>query len=100
MGQDYTHSVVDLDLQIRGGGGGHPDPEIRGGPVSKKIFSALRASSWSRNKGGRAPRAPPLDPQLPVLRPIGARTLPFREVHAFMAYYVKEYPGVSVGCQL
>ena len=39
----------------RGGGiGGHPDPEMRvgGGAVSKKIFSALRASFWSKNKGG------------------------------------------------
>ena len=29
--------VADQDLQIRGGGGGgHPDPEIRGGVASKK----------------------------------------------------------------
>ena len=28
--------VADPDLQIRGGGGGHPDPEIRGGLASKK----------------------------------------------------------------
>ena len=29
--------VADQDLQIRGGGGGgHPDPEIRGGLASKK----------------------------------------------------------------
>ena len=44
-------SVADPDLQIRGGGrgGGHPDPEIRGvGAVSKKNFSALRASFWSK----------------------------------------------------
>ena len=40
-----------------------PDLEIMGrGQFSKKIFSALRASVWSTNKGGRAPRAPPLDP--------------------------------------
>ena len=25
----------DPDLQIRGGGAGHPDPEIRGGPGPK-----------------------------------------------------------------
>ena len=32
-------AVADPDLQIReGGGGGHPDPEIRGAPASKKIF--------------------------------------------------------------
>ena len=30
--------------------------------VSKTIFSALWASVWSENKGGRAPWAPPLDP--------------------------------------
>ena len=30
------HSVVDPDVQIRGGGGGgHPDPEIRGGTLQK-----------------------------------------------------------------
>ena len=53
------------DLQIRGGPG-KPDPEIRGAAVSKKCFSALRASVWSKNKGGggRAPWGPPLDPPL------------------------------------
>ena len=41
------------------GGGGHPDPEIRGeGPVSKKPFSALRASFWSKNKGVPGPTGP------------------------------------------
>ena len=35
----------------------HPDPEIRGGAVSNKIFSALRASVWSKNRGaGPSPR--------------------------------------------
>ena len=36
-------------------------------PSDKERFSALRASFWSKNKrgrGGRAPRAPPLDPTL------------------------------------
>ena len=48
---DY-HSVPDPDLEIRGGGrgGGHPDPDVRG--VSKELFSALRASVYSKNKGG------------------------------------------------
>ena len=27
--------VANLDLQIKGGGGGHPDPEIRGGGWSE-----------------------------------------------------------------
>ena len=49
--------------------GGHPDPAIRGGGGGggglRNIFSAPRASVWSKNKGeARAPRAPPLDPTL------------------------------------
>ena len=45
-----TNIVTDPDLQIGGGGGGHPDPEIRGGGpgLKKKLFSALRASLWSK----------------------------------------------------
>ena len=42
----------DPDLQIRGRGA---DPDIKGGAVSKKIFSALWASVWSKNKGGQGP---------------------------------------------
>ena len=49
--------MADPDRQIRrGGGGGHPDPEIRGEAVSKKTF--LRR---------QAPRAHPLDLPLSVL---------------------------------
>ena len=64
-------AVADSDLQR--GGSGHPDPEIRGGEGGlgglKRIFSALRASFWSKNKEmpgslGLVPRAPPLDPPL------------------------------------
>ena len=61
------YAVTDPDLQIRGegGGGSHSDPEIRGGGLEKNIFSALRASVWSKTKGeARAPRAPTLDPPL------------------------------------
>ena len=43
-----------------GGGGMHPNPEIRGGAVSKKVFSALQASVWSKNKGGGVPLDRPL----------------------------------------
>ena len=57
--------VADPDPQIRGKGraggqvqGGHPDPEIRGSSVSKKIFSALRASVWSKNRGGGGAGSP------------------------------------------
>ena len=32
--------MADPDNQIRGGGGGHPDPEIRGMPGLKKTFFA------------------------------------------------------------
>ena len=49
--------MVDLDRQIRGGGGGGGG-EKREGPVSKKTFSALSASVWSKNKGGQAPLGP------------------------------------------
>ena len=61
-------AVPDPDFEIRVGGGGHPDPLIRGkgGGSRKKNFSALWASVWSTNKGGGSPppRAPPLDPPL------------------------------------
>ena len=41
----------------------HPDPEIRGwGGSLKKIFSALRASVWSKKSGDGG--GPPLDPPL------------------------------------
>ena len=42
--------MADLELQIKGGGGGHPDPEISGGWSPKNFFAALRASVWSTNK--------------------------------------------------
>ena len=54
--------MVDPDLEIRGKGGwgsGHSEPLDKGG-VSKKIFSALRASVSTRNKMGEGGRAPPL----------------------------------------
>ena len=56
-------TVVDPDRQLSGGGG-HPHPEIReGGGSVKKIFWALQASVWSKNKGGGwgCPMDPPLD---------------------------------------
>ena len=37
---------------------GHPDPEIKEGQSPKKIFSALWASVWSKNKGGTGPPGP------------------------------------------
>ena len=53
-------AVADLDLQIMGGGGGdHPDPDIRGGRSQKKCFSALWASVWSNNKGAGPPGPSP-----------------------------------------
>ena len=49
-----SEAVADPDLQIRrrGGGDGHPDPEVRGGLVPPKFF-------WSKIKEG-----PLLDPPL------------------------------------
>ena len=48
--------MADPDLQISGGGSGRTDPEIRGGGL-RKLFSALRASVWSQNKGEPVPPA-------------------------------------------
>ena len=42
--------MADPDLQIRQGPG-HPDIEIGRVAVTKKFFSALWASVWSKNKG-------------------------------------------------
>ena len=67
--KEVPFAMANPDLQIREGPG-HPDPEIMGrgggeeGCLSpKKIFSALRASVWSNNKGGGGPPgpSPPLD---------------------------------------
>ena len=38
LGRCNVPASADPDLQIRGGGGGHPDPDIRGMGRSKKIF--------------------------------------------------------------
>ena len=49
------------------GGGGHPDPEIRWGPVSKICFWPFGSQfglNIRRGRGG-APWTPPLDPPLP-----------------------------------
>lgn len=40
--------MADPDLQVEGGGS-HPDPEITGGSLKKKLFSTLQASVWSKN---------------------------------------------------
>ena len=58
-------ALADTDLQIRvGGGGGHPDPEIRG-VVSKKLFCGPFGPQFGleiieMGRGG-GPPAPPLD---------------------------------------
>ena len=50
--------MVDPDLQIKGGRGNHPDSKVTEGAISKKIFSVLRASFWSKNNGGGGPPGP------------------------------------------
>ena len=52
----------DPHLEIRGPRSSRPLDKWRGGGVSKKTFSALRATVWSKNRGSRALRAP--DPRL------------------------------------
>ena len=82
--------MPDPDLEIRGVGVGRSSkPLDKGGGagLSKKFFSAVRASVWSKNKGGAwAPRAPPLDP--PLLISVGsvAKTC---TVHSSCAKFVK-----------
>ena len=68
----YIHTlftVPDPDLEMGGGEGSHLEPYVRGrggrGWTPLKIFSALQASVWFKNKGeARGPQDPPLDPPL------------------------------------
>ena len=72
---ESSREVPHPDLEIKGGGGVGAviqtlRPLDKRGAVSQKIFSALRASVWSKNMGragGRwsGPRVPPLDLPLP-----------------------------------
>ena len=55
--------MPDPDLEIRGGGGSSR-PLDKGGRSPPKHFLALRASFWSKNKGGPAPRVSLMDPSL------------------------------------
>ena len=59
---------------------------MRGEPVSQKAFSALRASVWSKNKGGGCS---PLD--LPLARLIFNRS----DFHTSLQFYIH-----YTGCQL
>ena len=62
-GNAQCKRVADPDPQMRGEGGSHPDTkEIRGGGVVLKFFSAFESQFDPKIRGGRAPRAPPLDP--------------------------------------
>ena len=45
-------------MQMGWGGGGHPDPEMRGGQSPKKAV-------WAKNKGGVGPPPPPPPPAPP-----------------------------------
>ena len=49
-----------------GGGGGHPDPEIRGGRrrSQKTIFQPFGLQFGLKIRGGRPPGALPMDPPL------------------------------------
>ena len=54
--------MPDSDLEMGGGGGGGEREKV-GGRSPKEVFLALRASVWSKNKGGGT-WAIPLDPPL------------------------------------
>ena len=57
-------AVADPDLQISKGGGGHPDPEIKGGSLKKILFRPFGPHFGLKMREGRAPRVAPLDPPL------------------------------------
>ena len=59
----HENTVADSDLQIRGGGG-HPDPEIRGGGAAskKRKIRPFAPPFGLKIRGGAGSRAPPLDP--------------------------------------
>ena len=63
-------SGADPDIQLGRGEGRSSIP-----PGLKKKKSALRASVWSKNKGGGATWVPPLDPQLILYPCPGTRAL-------------------------
>ena len=74
--------VADRDLQISewagggGVGGGYPDSEIRGARWSQnKYFSALRASFWSKNKGGAWLPGPSPGSAMPTVRDLDRKWL-------------------------
>ena len=46
------------DLQIRWGGGGHPDPEIRGGGLKKTFFQPFGLQFGLKIRGGAVPPGP------------------------------------------
>ena len=56
----------DPDLEIEdgvwgGGGGGHPDPKIKGGRSQKNVFRPFGSQFGLKIRGRPAPRTPPLD---------------------------------------
>ena len=60
-GASVIKSFADPELQKRGGGGGEGSviqTLRKGGSVSEKTFSPLRASVWSKIKGGSMPAGP------------------------------------------
>ena len=60
-------SVISLQWRIQtfrwGGGGGHPDSEVTGGPGLKRNFFGPHFV-LKITEGRRTPRLPPLDPPL------------------------------------
>ena len=66
--------VADSDLQIRGGrGGGHPDPDIRGGGgwPQKNFFWPFGPHFGLKIRGGQGPPSPfPGSASVPISFPI------------------------------
>ena len=52
LSSSLYYAVPDPDLEMGGGGGSSRPFDGGGGWFPKKIFLALQASVWSKNKGG------------------------------------------------
>ena len=65
------------DPEIRGGRGGHPDPEIMGAGL-KIFFSTFQASVWSKNNGRPGP-SPGSASELPTKSKNSIQTLTLKQ---------------------
>ena len=87
--------MTDPDLEIRGGGSGHPDPEIRGEQSTKNFFRPFGPPFGLKIRGGAGPPGPSHRSATGVRRGRKARRkgclLPFHSI-------LKTMPFASINC--